>query len=94
MINPTSETYYVCRIEDGGDGPKFEIDPVDQPGVTLSSKTPTGAWVSVIKAVNVIRGRETYSNSASGKLTFLRTLPALCVHVTRSLTCQRLTAGN
>lgn len=69
MIHPTESVDYVCRIEDGGDGPKFEIDPGDQPGVTISSKTATGAWVTVIKAVNIVRGREHYSNSASGQLS-------------------------
>lgn len=65
MINKTETVEYNCRIADGGDAPRFEIDPADQPGVIISAGTPTGAWSQVVKAANRIRERN-HSNSVSG----------------------------
>ena len=65
MINRNETVDYVCRIVDGGDSPRFEIDPADQPGMVISSGTPTGAWTQIVKAANLIRQRN-HSNSVSG----------------------------
>ncbi|KAK9763278.1 hypothetical protein K7432_010189 [Basidiobolus ranarum] len=65
MIDPDSQTTYVCRISDSDDGPKFHIEPEDQPDSPIIANTATGAWTTVVRAVNAIRKRE-HSNSASG----------------------------
>ncbi|GJN89822.1 hypothetical protein Rhopal_002811-T1 [Rhodotorula paludigena] len=66
MVNRTGTAEYVCRITDGGDGnPRFELHPSDQPGVVITSGTPTGAWTQVVKATNKLRERN-HSNSVSG----------------------------
>ncbi|KAK9674868.1 hypothetical protein K7432_016828 [Basidiobolus ranarum] len=65
MVDPENQTIYVCRISDGGEGPKFHIEPEDQPDNPIIANTATGAWTTVVKAVNTIRKRE-HSNSASG----------------------------
>ncbi|ORY04894.1 hypothetical protein K493DRAFT_253090, partial [Basidiobolus meristosporus CBS 931.73] len=65
MVDPESQTIYVCKISDGGDGPKFHIEPEDQPDNPIIANTATGAWTTVVKAVNTVRKRE-HSNSASG----------------------------
>ncbi|KAG9299571.1 hypothetical protein G9A89_020742 [Geosiphon pyriformis] len=65
MIDPNTQTVYTCSIEDGGDGPKFVIEPEDQPDNPITAKTATGAWVTVVRAANTIRSRK-HSNAASG----------------------------
>ncbi|KAL8277922.1 hypothetical protein RQP46_009741 [Phenoliferia psychrophenolica] len=65
MIDRAETVEYVCRIVDGGDSPRFEIDAADQPGVIISANTPTGAWTQVVKQANMIRQRN-HSNSVSG----------------------------
>ncbi|CAG8625592.1 12455_t:CDS:2 [Gigaspora margarita] len=65
MINAESQTMYVCKIEDGGDGPKFVIEAEDQPDKPIIANTATGAWTSVVREANAIRHRD-HSNSASG----------------------------
>ncbi|CAG8571290.1 6386_t:CDS:2 [Cetraspora pellucida] len=65
MINADSQTMYVCRIEDGGEGPKFVIEAEDQPDKPIIANTATGAWTSVVREANAIRHRD-HSNSASG----------------------------
>ncbi|CAG8557844.1 10455_t:CDS:2, partial [Scutellospora calospora] len=65
MINADSQTMYVCKIEDGGEGPKFVIEAEDQPDKPIIANTATGAWTSVVREANAIRHRD-HSNSASG----------------------------
>lgn len=65
MIDRTDTVEYVCRIVDGGNAPRFEIAPADQPGMLITAGTPTGAWTQVVKAANLIRQRN-HSNSVSG----------------------------
>ncbi|CAG8685112.1 10657_t:CDS:2 [Dentiscutata erythropus] len=65
MINADAQTMYVCKIEDGGDGPKFVIEAEDQPDKPIVANTATGAWTSVVREANAIRHRD-HSNSASG----------------------------
>ncbi|CAG8587177.1 3642_t:CDS:2 [Diversispora eburnea] len=65
MINPDSQTMYVCKIDDGGEGPKFVIEAEDQPNKPIIANTATGAWTSVVREANAIRQRD-HSNSASG----------------------------
>ncbi|CAG8475863.1 579_t:CDS:2 [Diversispora eburnea] len=65
MINPDSQTMYICKIDDGGEGPKFVIEAEDQPNKPIIANTATGAWTSVVREANAIRQRD-HSNSASG----------------------------
>ncbi|CAG8542319.1 12796_t:CDS:2 [Acaulospora morrowiae] len=65
MINADNQTMYVCKIEDGGEGPKFVIEAEDQPDKPIIANTATGAWTSVVREANAIRHRD-HSNSASG----------------------------
>jgi len=66
MVDPDNEVDYVCRIADNGDGtPRFDLLPADQPGMTLSGPSPTGAWGQVIKVVNALRNRN-HAMSVSG----------------------------
>ncbi|EPQ51111.1 hypothetical protein GLOTRDRAFT_49500, partial [Gloeophyllum trabeum ATCC 11539] len=65
MIDPHKEVNYTCSILDGGDGPKFQVVPDDQPGHAIISGTATGAWATVVKQANLIRDRQ-HSNSVSG----------------------------
>ena len=59
---------YFSRVSASADGnaPKFEVWIEGEPERVFSASTPTGAWSSVIRLVNEMRGRETASNSASG----------------------------
>ncbi|CAG8466106.1 10226_t:CDS:2 [Ambispora leptoticha] len=65
MINPDAQTMYTCKIEDGGEGPRFVIEAEDQPGKPITANTATGAWTTVVREANAIRHRD-HSNSASG----------------------------
>ncbi|KAG9289749.1 hypothetical protein G9A89_014484 [Geosiphon pyriformis] len=65
MINPDSLTMYTCKIEDGGDGPRFVIEADDQPDEPITAKTATGAWTNIVRTANAIRHRN-HSNAASG----------------------------
>ncbi|OMH82791.1 Transforming growth factor beta regulator 1 [Zancudomyces culisetae] len=65
MIDPEKNVIYTCRIDDGGDGPRFYIESEDMPGKPIIAHTATGAWTTAVKLVNKIRKRE-HSNSASG----------------------------
>ncbi|ORX90275.1 hypothetical protein K493DRAFT_230976 [Basidiobolus meristosporus CBS 931.73] len=64
MVDPEKQTTYVCSISDGGDGPRFIIEPEDQNNPIIAN-TATGAWTTVVKVANAIRKRD-HSNSASG----------------------------
>ncbi|KAJ1952955.1 hypothetical protein EC988_003273, partial [Linderina pennispora] len=65
MVDPNKQVIYTCRITDGGDGPRFHVEPEDIPGSPIIANTATGAWTTVLRTVNQIRHRE-HSNSASG----------------------------
>ncbi|KAI8372972.1 F/Y rich C-terminus-domain-containing protein [Radiomyces spectabilis] len=65
MVDPTSQTTYVCKVEDGNEGPLFTIRAADAPEETLSAKTATGVWALVIKRANEVRQKES-SNAISG----------------------------
>ncbi|TFY65507.1 hypothetical protein EVJ58_g1930 [Rhodofomes roseus] len=64
-INPDAEAIYHCQILDGGDGPKFQIVPQDDPNHKIVAGTATGAWASIVREANRIRNRQ-HSNSVSG----------------------------
>ncbi|TFK52148.1 hypothetical protein OE88DRAFT_1595459, partial [Heliocybe sulcata] len=65
MKKPDAEVCYKCVILDGGDGPKFQIVPADDPQNAIIAGTATGAWAAVVKQANQIRNRQ-HSNSVSG----------------------------
>ncbi|CAG8508880.1 8744_t:CDS:2 [Paraglomus occultum] len=65
MINPDAQTMYTCKIEDGGESPRFVIEAEDQQGKPIIANTATGAWTTVVREANSIRHRD-HSNSASG----------------------------
>lgn len=64
-IDPNADATYKCTILDGGDGPKFQIEPSDLPGQPIIAGTATGAWANIVKQANIIRNRQ-HSNSVSG----------------------------
>ncbi|KZT73948.1 hypothetical protein DAEQUDRAFT_661601, partial [Daedalea quercina L-15889] len=64
-INPELETIYHCKILDGGDGPKFQIVPQDDPTHAIVAGTATGAWSNIVREANRLRNRQ-HSNSVSG----------------------------
>ncbi|GAA5971911.1 hypothetical protein JCM11641_001566 [Rhodosporidiobolus odoratus] len=66
MVDPYESADYVCRVIDGGNNaPRFELHPSDQPGVVITTGTPTGCWSAVVKASNKIRNKQ-HSGSISG----------------------------
>ncbi|OCH87731.1 hypothetical protein OBBRIDRAFT_837161 [Obba rivulosa] len=65
MTDPNAEVTYHCTILDGGDGPKFQIVPSDDPTKTIIAGTATGAWSVIVRAANQVRNRQ-HSNSVSG----------------------------
>ncbi|PWA00271.1 hypothetical protein BB558_003691 [Smittium angustum] len=65
MNEPNKLVIYTCRISDGGDGPRFHIEPEDMPNNPIIAHTATGAWTTVVKRVNSINNKN-HSNSASG----------------------------
>ncbi|KAJ3787655.1 F/Y rich C-terminus-domain-containing protein [Lentinula aff. detonsa] len=64
-LDPSAEVVYHCTILDGGDGPKFQIVPSDEPDKPIIASTATGAWSSIVRKANEIRKRQ-HSNSVSG----------------------------
>ncbi|KAJ3729294.1 F/Y rich C-terminus-domain-containing protein [Lentinula raphanica] len=64
-LDPHAEVVYNCTILDGGDGPKFQIIPSDEPDKPIIASTATGAWSSIVRKANEIRSRQ-HSNSVSG----------------------------
>ncbi|KAJ2594246.1 hypothetical protein H4R99_005881 [Coemansia sp. RSA 1722] len=65
MKDPDQQVIYTCWITDGGDAPLFHVEAEDMVGSPIAAPTATGAWTTVLRAVNQIRQRE-HSNSASG----------------------------
>lgn len=65
MVDPTKQVIYTCWVTCGRAGPQFHVEPEDTPGSPVVASTATGAWTTVLRAVNHIRRRE-HSNSASG----------------------------
>ncbi|KAJ1798428.1 hypothetical protein LPJ75_006857, partial [Coemansia sp. RSA 2598] len=65
MKDPARQVIYTCWITDGGDAPLFHVEAEDMAGSPIVAPTATGAWTTVLRAVNQIRQRE-HSNSASG----------------------------
>lgn len=63
-VDPNAEVVYVCKILDGGDGPKFQITAPDLKKPIIAG-TATGAWSNIVKNANSIRNRQ-HSNSVSG----------------------------
>ncbi|RKP22716.1 F/Y-rich N-terminus-domain-containing protein, partial [Syncephalis pseudoplumigaleata] len=65
MKYPDKQTIYTCSVRDGIDGPKFYLEPEDQPDGIIEANTATGAWTTAVRLANRVRQRE-HSNSASG----------------------------
>ncbi|KAJ2786777.1 hypothetical protein GGI15_001232 [Coemansia interrupta] len=65
MRDPNRQVIYTCWITDGGEAPLFHVEAEDTPESPIVAPTATGAWTTVLRAVNKIRQRE-HSNSASG----------------------------
>lgn len=62
MIDCDDTVECVCRIANSGNAPRFDIEPVDQPGVVITAGSPTGAWTQVVRAAILARQRN-HSNS-------------------------------
>ncbi|KAJ1721827.1 hypothetical protein LPJ53_003684, partial [Coemansia erecta] len=65
MRDPNRQVIYTCWITDGGEAPLFHVEAEDMSESPIVAPTATGAWTTVLRAVNKIRQRE-HSNSASG----------------------------
>ncbi|KAJ2769017.1 hypothetical protein GGI18_005478 [Coemansia linderi] len=65
MTCPDRHVIYTCWVADGGSGPQFHVEPEDMPGSPVVASTATGAWTTILRAVNQLIQRE-HSNSASG----------------------------
>ena len=77
MLDADKSVIYTCRITDGGDGPRFHIEPEDMPNDPIIAHSATGAWTHAVRIVNQIRKRE-HSNSASGPDYFGFSHPTYC----------------
>ncbi|KAJ3413785.1 hypothetical protein HDV05_007536 [Chytridiales sp. JEL 0842] len=65
IVDPNNTTTYTSEIVDSEDGPKFIVTPQDAPEKAATGSSATGAWTIIIKAANLIRGKE-HTSSASG----------------------------
>jgi len=65
MVKSDEYVNYRCVVKDGGKAPIFEVTPEDAVEKKTSASSPTGAWISIVKAVNEMRNKD-HSNSASG----------------------------
>jgi len=65
MVKSDVYVNYRCTVKDGGKAPIFEVTPEDAVDKKTSATSPTGAWISIVKAVNEMRNKD-HSNSASG----------------------------
>jgi len=65
MVKLDEYVNYRCVVKDGGNAPIFEVTPEDAVDKKTSASSPTGAWISIVKAVNEMRNKD-HSNSASG----------------------------
>jgi chemotaxis protein histidine kinase CheA len=65
MVKSDEYVNYRCVVRDGGNAPIFEVTPEDAVDKKTSASSPTGAWISIVKAVNEMRNKD-HSNSASG----------------------------
>jgi len=65
MLKLDEYVNYRCVVKDGGNAPIFEVTPEDAVDKKTSASSPTGAWISIVKAVNEMRNKD-HSNSASG----------------------------
>ncbi|ORX49249.1 FYRC-domain-containing protein [Piromyces finnis] len=65
MVKSDIYVNYKCVVKDGGNTPIFEVTPEDAIDKKTSATSPTGAWISIVKAVNEMRNKD-HSNSASG----------------------------
>lgn len=65
MVKLDEYVNYRCVVKDGGNAPIFEVTPEDAEDKKTSASSPTGAWISIVKAVNEMRNKD-HSNSASG----------------------------
>ncbi|KAI9593092.1 F/Y-rich N-terminus-domain-containing protein [Syncephalis fuscata] len=48
MKYPDKQTIYTCSVRDGVDGPKFYLEPEDQPDGVIEANTATGAWTTAV----------------------------------------------
>jgi len=65
MVKLDEYANYRCVVKDGGNAPIFEVTPEDAVDKKTTASSPTGAWISIVKAVNEMRNKD-HSNSASG----------------------------
>lgn len=76
LINPNETVDYICKIEDGGNLPKFIVIPSDNPEGKVESTTTTGSWGRIIREANRLRGRS-ITNSIAGPDYFGLMTPAI-----------------
>ncbi|CAO3591055.1 unnamed protein product [Absidia cylindrospora] len=58
MIDPKSDTQYVCEILDGGQEPIFRLEADDNPGKSYTGPTPTTVWTIAVREAFAIRNMD------------------------------------
>ncbi|ORZ23295.1 F/Y-rich N-terminus-domain-containing protein [Absidia repens] len=58
MIDPKSDTQYVCEILDGGQEPVFRLEADDNPGKSYTGPTPTTVWTIAVREAFAIRNMD------------------------------------
>ena len=54
IVHPDKQTSYKCSVSDGGDGPRFHVEPEDAPDKAVVAQSATGAWTAIIKGIGYI----------------------------------------
>jgi hypothetical protein len=63
MIKPGTHTNYTCTVKEGTTGPKFCVEPADDPDNPVEKDTPSAAWTTVMKIANHDKLRQNFAVS-------------------------------
>ncbi|KAF7732020.1 hypothetical protein EC973_007125 [Apophysomyces ossiformis] len=58
MVDPKSDTQYICEILDGGQEPIFRLEADDNPGDVYLGPTPTTVWTIAVRRAFAIRNMD------------------------------------
>ncbi|GAB5587713.1 hypothetical protein Unana1_02613 [Umbelopsis nana] len=65
MVDAKRDTQYTCRIVDGGEEPRFQVEADDNRGTVFEGRTPTTVWTEVVRKAFAIRNLD-YQHSPVG----------------------------
>ncbi|KAI9287318.1 hypothetical protein BC943DRAFT_319490 [Umbelopsis sp. AD052] len=65
MVDAKRDTQYTCRIVDGGEEPRFQVEADDNRGTVFEGRTPTTVWTEVVRKAFSIRNLD-YQHSPVG----------------------------